>query len=207
MDHLAEQADGHKQRVAGCVPVVLLAAGEGRRLGQCKPLLRMGEHTLIEQAILKLRPLTSRLIVVLGYQSLRVRLRTRYQPHLWVANANLRQGQSSSLQAGLERVGPGKMGTLICPVDQPSVPIRHYHELIEAAAAHPGQPFATRVGATLMAPAYLPRSLWPAVLRLSGDQGARALLAEGSNALECDAAGDDIDTPADAVWQRMSLQF
>lgn len=179
------------------IPIVLLAAGEGRRLGQCKPLARVGGRSLLEQAIVRLRPLTSRLVVVLGYQHQRIRWRTRLQPHQWAINPHWSQGQSTSLQRGLYALPGNSVGALICLVDQPDIPALHYRDLLLTATREPGRTVATAAGGRLMAPAYLPRSLWPELYRLRGDQGARQILERDGRALRCDRAQHDIDTPHD----------
>lgn len=184
------------------IPIILLAAGRGRRLGQSKPLAELGGESLLERAILKLRPLTTRLIVVLGYQSLRVRLRCRARPHLWRVNTEWYLGQSSSIKVGLDSLGCCPKGVLICLVDQPAIPAQHYHALLSAAESASGESVATLANSRPMAPAYLPRRLWPQVRRLEGDEGARQILALGGYRVRCDQAGDDIDTYADLIRHR-----
>lgn len=184
------------------VPIILLAAGQGRRLGQCKPLAQVHGQTLLERSVLALRPLTSQLLVVLGYQALRVRLASHAQPHRWIVNGAWQEGQSGSLQAGLAGISGPAGGALICLVDQPAIPLQHYQELLRIVALTAGkQVVATQAGGRLMVPAYLPRALWPELFRLRGDQGARSILQRlgEPRALVCEAALDDLDTPADLV--------
>lgn len=188
----------------GSPAIILLAAGQGRRLGQCKPLAQLEGRPLIEHAISRLRPLSTELVVVLGSQALRVRLRCRVQPHRWVVNHDWREGQSASLQAGLRSLGAGVKGALVCLVDQPAVPTEHYAALLEQARLEPRRVAVTRAGGKSMVPAYLPRTLWPALFRLHGDQGAKAVLDDlgGPHVIDCGAALEDIDTPDDLERHR-----
>lgn len=187
--------------------IILLAAGQGRRLGQSKPLAQLEGRSLIEHAISRLRPLSTELVVVLGCQALRVRLRCRVQPHRWVVNHDWREGQSTSLQAGLRSLGAGGRGALVCLVDQPAVPTEHYAALMEQARLEPGRVAATHAGGKPMVPAYLPRALWPALFGLRGDQGAKAVLGDlgAPQIIDCEAALDDIDTPDDLERHRRRL--
>lgn len=195
------------QRPSGAAPVILLAAGEGRRLGQCKPLARLGDRSLIDHAIALLKPLTCELVVVIGYQALRVRAQCTLHPHRWLVNPDWAAGQASSLQAGLRSLGPAAMGALVCLVDQPGIGREHYQSLLRAAWAEPGQAVVTRARGVHMPPAYIPRALWEEVFRLRGDQGARTVLACCRRTVDCPAAADDIDTPADLQRHRAQLQF
>lgn len=187
------------------LPVIILAAGQGSRLGQCKPLARLGGSSLLEQSILGLKPLTGQLVVVLGAQWLRVRLRSRAQPHRWRVNMEWQKGQSTSLQAGLSALSGTARGALVCLVDQPAVPVHHYAQLLHRAAEFPAAVVATEANGRLMVPAYLPRELWGDVFRLRGDQGARSILSRLGKPLvvQCEAAAHDVDTAADLAWHRL----
>ena len=186
----------------GTIPVLILAAGEGRRLGRAKQTLRWGDETLLERVIRQMRALTPAVWVVAGARYPLVRYRTRVSPAGWIYNPRWRRGLASSLQCGLEAMDVRAAGVLVVLADQPLIPARHYAALYHAARDGAQAALATDAGAGLQVPAYLPRALWPAVAELRGDTGARRLLRRvGARALPCPEAAIDVDRWAD--WQRL----
>jgi CTP:molybdopterin cytidylyltransferase MocA len=102
-------------------------------------------------------------------------------------NQQWQEGMASSIRAGVN-AAPGADGILLMTCDQPAVTAAHLRTLIAAdrvcASAYSG-----RRGV----PAYFPAALFPDLLRLTGDTGARGLLQDAP-AIEL-AGGDlDVDT-------------
>ena len=145
-------------------------------------------------------------IVVLGAHALRLRalLRRDRAPARAVLNARWRDGLASSLQAGLRAAPARTEAVLILLVDQPSVDARALHRLIDAWRKRPALPAAARYAGHAGVPAILPRGVWPAVQRLRGDVGARALLRDAAQLTLVDTpeAAFDIDTPDDLARLR-----
>ena len=118
-----------------------------------------------------------------------------------IHNADFADGQSTSVHAGIRALGDDVGAALFLPVDQPFVPAWLLDALIDAwrdgarlaAAAIDGQPRG--------APAIFDRALWPDLLALIGDQGARPLLhryaAEVALVEVAAALLRDVDTPED----------
>ena len=184
------------------IPVAILAAGASRRLGTSKLLLRWQGLSLLERAIGQARALSSRVYVVAGSGYPLVRYRTAVHPGHWLYNPDWPGGMSTSLQLAVRRMPPDAEGLLVLLADQPRVPLGHLRSLYREACAAPRRTVATSVAGKAMVPAYLPRSLWPDLLGLRGDQGARGLLASvAPRLLFCDAAGKDVDTWDD--WRRL----
>src|SRR6516165_8199324 len=188
-------------RVAG----ILLAAGEGSRLGRPKALVELGGQTLAERGVTLLRDGgADPVLVVTGAAPVRVHgART-------VHNPDWRTGMGTSLAAGLralDEVGDGAGAAVIALADQPLVGPEAVRRLITAyhngasvaVAAYHGQP---------RNPVLIAREHWPAVLALAiGDAGARPFLRaypELVTLVECGDTGspDDVDTPADLARVR-----
>jgi nicotine blue oxidoreductase len=197
-------------RVAG----ILLAAGEGSRLGQPKALVELGGQTLAERGVRLLRDGgADPVLVVTGAVPVRVHgART-------VHNPDWRTGMGTSLAAGLRALGavaPGHESAVaasavgaavIALADQPLVGPEAVRRLITAyqdgapvaVAAYHGQP---------RNPVLVAREHWPAVLALAtGDTGARPFLRahpELVTLVECGDTGspDDVDTPEDLARVR-----
>jgi CTP:molybdopterin cytidylyltransferase MocA len=186
-------------RVAG----VLLAAGEGARLGRPKALVELGGRTLAERGVAMLRAGgTDPVLIVTGAVPVQVEgvAVTRV-----VVNPDWHTGMGSSLRAALADLTsgvPDAGAVVIALADQPLVGAESVGRLIAAY----------RDGATVAVAAYegrarnpvlIAREHWTAVAELAtGDSGARAFLRtrpELITLIECGDTGrpDDIDTPAD----------
>jgi nicotine blue oxidoreductase len=180
-------------RVAG----VLLAAGEGSRLGRPKALVEIAGKTLAERGVDLLKAGgADPVIVVTGAASVEL------PGAVVVHNPDWRTGMGSSLAAGL-RAAPGTAdAAVIALADQPLVGPEAVQRLIAAhrqgasvaVAAYEGRP---------RNPVLIARPHWPEVIEASaGDVGARVFLRAHPDlvtSVECGDTGrpDDIDTPED----------
>jgi CTP:molybdopterin cytidylyltransferase MocA len=195
-------------RFAHRLACVLLAAGESQRLGTPKQLVRRRMRSLILRAVDLASAVAAAqsVTIVLGAQALRLRalLRRNGAPARIVLNARWRDGLASSLQAGLTAVPDRAQAVLVLLVDQPNVDARALYRLIAAWRKRPVLPAAAWVGGRAGVPAILPRRFWPAVNRLHGDVGARALLREAAELTLVDMpeAAFDVDTPEDLARLR-----
>jgi CTP:molybdopterin cytidylyltransferase MocA len=180
-------------RVAG----ILLAAGQGKRLGQPKALVEFGGATLAERGVVLLRDGgAAPVVVVTGAVAVDL------PGVLTVDNPRWRSGMGSSLAAGLATVPGTCTAAVIALVDQPLIGPEAVRRLIAAhaagavlaVAAYDGQP---------RNPVLLAREYWTEVIdRATGDEGARPFLRahrELVTQVECGDTGrpDDVDTPAD----------
>ena len=175
---------------------VVLAAGMASRFGVPKFLLPAGEgHVLLtrvlEQALLVAE---GRVAAVLG----RASEVARYALERWlertvgagsrvvlVTNRRYRQGQSTSLKAGM-RALPSSSGVLVFLADMPVLEPERL-ELLQRAILQPGsQALAVTAGRQGQAhpPVYLSAKLFSEIDRLKGDQGARSILRAYRGQLE-----------------------
>jgi molybdenum cofactor cytidylyltransferase len=105
---------------------------------------------------------------------------------------------ASSIRAGIASLPEKAVSALILTVDQPSVDAALLRRLLAMASEDPARPVACAYGGTLGVPALLPRRLFPDLLALRGDRGAKAiLLRENATALPFPGAESDLDTPED----------
>jgi molybdenum cofactor cytidylyltransferase len=99
---------------------IILAAGESRRMGFPKALLRYREENFLDTLIGLFAPRCQPVIVVLGAHGDRIREHT-LRPATFAMNADYQRGQTSSMQCGLRAVPAGADSVLFTLVDHPAV--------------------------------------------------------------------------------------
>ncbi|HEY3269870.1 MAG TPA: nucleotidyltransferase family protein [Geothrix sp.] len=174
---------------------VILAAGEGRRMGGPKALLQLGAETLLHRAArTALAAGCGPVVAVIG----------DWNPDLdeldvqTIFNSAAAEGMASSLRLGIAALPPEAEAALLLTVDQPAVDVPLLRRLLALAAIDPERPAACAYAETLGIPAVLPRRLFPELMALRGDRGAKTiLLREEAAALPFPGGGADLDTPAD----------
>ena len=176
---------------------ILLAAGEGSRLGRPKALVRIDGQTLADRGVAMLRAGgAAPIVLVTGAVS------AEPLGALIVHNPDWRTGMGSSLAAGLTALPAVAPAAVIALADQPLVGPEAVRRLIAAyddgatvaVACYDGQP---------RNPVLIARAHWPEVIESSvGDTGARAFLRSRHDLVtlvECGDTGspDDVDTRED----------
>jgi CTP:molybdopterin cytidylyltransferase MocA len=181
---------------------VLLAAGEGRRLGVPKALVSFEGELLVQRGVRLLHEGGCDAVrVVLGARAPEVLERGALAAEV-VVNSSWAEGMATSLHAALAGHGPQVTAVLIALVDQPRVGPEAVRRLLTAHRSGSVAAVAT-YGGEPRNPVLLDRSLWPDVVGSStGDRGAREWLRAHHDIVvevPCDDTGspDDIDTPAD----------
>jgi molybdenum cofactor cytidylyltransferase len=99
---------------------LILAAGESRRMGSPKALLRYRDDTFLDRLAGLFAARCSPVIVVLGAEAERIRSNAHFAA-TYVVNPNYARGQTTSMQCGLRAVPPGADGVLFTLVDHPAV--------------------------------------------------------------------------------------
>ncbi|GAA1813967.1 nucleotidyltransferase family protein [Actinomadura chokoriensis] len=176
---------------------LLLAAGEGSRLGRPKATLELDGERLVDRGVRTLRDGgCSPVLVVAGAAQIEV------IGAVVVPNPGWRDGMGSSLRAGLAALPPACPAVVIALVDQPLVTPAAVARLIAAYGAGAGIAVAT-YGRARRNPVLLRAEHFAGVAEAAtGDQGARGYLRAHPDLVTpvpCDdvAAPDDIDTPGD----------
>ncbi|HZC42876.1 MAG TPA: nucleotidyltransferase family protein [Acidobacteriaceae bacterium] len=189
------------------VPAILLAAGASTRLGEPKQLLRLSVidgETLLDHAISQARAAgAAPIFVVLGAHAEEIILECEILDCIVVRNEAWEEGMASSLRIGIAAVlehAPAASGAMVLVCDQPSLRADHLLRLLDAHKADSNRIAASRYAGRTAVPAIFPRSLFPALLDLRGDQGARALLQQpgtGVHAIDFPEGELDVDSPED----------
>lgn len=190
--------------------IIVLAAGASQRLGPDRPkqLLPFRDTTLLAHAAgtaLAARIESGPVVVVLGHEAERMRAELSGLDVEVAVNAAWREGMGASVRCGVaavEKLWPGVKAVAIMTCDQPLVPPRVIRELAEIVVSGKSRIAACGYGGAVGVPAAFARRLFPSLLQLEGDRGARALLLarlEDVQVVPCPEAAVDIDTDADAA--------
>lgn len=183
------------------VAAVVLAAGEGRRLGGPKALAQLGGTSFLSRVASRFdRPDVASLVIVLGAGAERVTRETVLPANATlVVNERFRDGMLTSVWAGLDAAEAlGADAVLVHPVDNPLVAPATVSVVLQALAA--GAVIAVPShGGRRGHPAGFARPAWEALRAAPVAGGARAVLAERPDWVVHVPAGDDclvdIDTP------------
>ena len=122
-------------------------------------------------------------------------------PVRFVVNPTPEAGQGSSVSVGVRALPAGTTAVLIALGDQPGVPAEVIPALLEALKTSGKRIAAPRYADGLGNPVLFAATVFPELLALPGDRGARAVVLRDSSRLALVTIGSpmprDIDTPED----------
>ena len=162
-------------KVAG----IVLAAGEGSRMGRTKQLLPFRGKTVLECVVdSALASSLQRVVVVLGHQSDALLPLLNKREVTVALNPDYRMGQSSSLKAGLRALREDTEAVLFMLGDQPLLTPGIIDRILAAHAASPSPIVIPVFGGRRGNPVLFARETFPRIESLTEDCGARPLFAE-----------------------------
>lgn len=196
----------------GDTPVagIILAAGMSTRLGRPKQLLPLGGQTVLWwTARHALDSCLSSVLVVIGSEADRVRDALGSLPVRLVENPAYGTGQASSLRAGIAAL-PDEIGAAVMLLgDQPELDPAAIDAVI-ARWRETGAPVVMAAYRDRRAhPVLLARELFPELVKIGGDQGARAVIRRHQEHVA--TARIDGNAPADiddeAAYRRLLARW
>lgn len=194
------------------VSAILLAAGESRRMGSANKLLLPVSGVPLVRSVAEVlkASMVGELVVVLGHQATEVERALDGLVVRTVFNERFREGQMTSVHAGLEALSEEAAGIMVCLSDQPKLTVTDVDRLVRA--------FLDRTSGDVLVPTYRGRRGNPVVLSgsnrksiLNGRRnlGCRQLIEKNPDIVttvewDCDHVVADIDTPEE--FSEFSLQ-
>lgn len=188
---------------------LIFAAGGSRRLGRPKQLEPWGETNLLSHVVANTRLFgADEMWIVLGADIDRIIEETDLEDVGIIENPEWKEGLASSLRVGLDaltRLSRSDQALLVIG-DQPEISIDVVNELM-ASHSKAGYPVTVpKYRYSYGNPAVVDKSIWPRIMSLEGDEGARRLFQahpEWVNEVWFSELGPrDIDTETDVIEMR-----
>ena len=207
MGSLGVGNEGTESRVPW-VSVVLLAAGESKRMGQPKQLMPLGKSTILERAISNfMNSEAKQIIVVLGHRAEDMIGLVEGKPVAVVVNPAYRQGMGTSIATGLSLISDKAEGVMLALAEQPFIDCGTINQLIAAFGAQTKG---------IVIPLHKGRRGHPVIFAskykqelsgLTGDTGGRQIISRHPDdilevAVDCEGVITDIDT-----WDSYHLEL
>ena len=181
---------------------VVLAAGTGSRFGGTKQIVVVDGKPLAQHAVDALAEAgVDEIVVVTGHDAVRVAGALTLPPNARIVyNPAFREGQATSLAAALHALDDESEGAVVLMADQPGVGPEVVRSLVQRFLATRTQ-VVRAVYRDGPGPSLLSREIYGEAGHLSGDVGARELVASHPDWVEevsLDApAPRDVDRPDD----------
>jgi molybdenum cofactor cytidylyltransferase len=183
------------------IAAVVLAAGLARRMGRQKLLLEVQGSPIVRRAVEGVLPHVDDVVVVTGPADAAMPgalagLRVRF-----AVNPHPEHGQGTSIAIGVAALGIETTAALVVLGDQPALPSSVVPSLIEAFRGTGNDIVAPIYRGLQGTPVLFGRAVFPELIALSGDAGARSVVEREARRVERVAFDFamplDIDTPED----------
>lgn len=191
------------------IAALIIAGGGSARLGRPKQLVDWGGRPLLEHVIRMAwgwEP--SSMTVVLGAYAEQILEEVDFGDADVVINPEWEEGMASSLRAGLDALSrtAHAQAALLALGDQPSISDEIVARVMSVYRSASRPAVVPKYRYTRGHPVLIDRSLWPRLMSLEGDQGARSLLQAHPDWVEevwvDQLPPRDVDTAADVTELR-----
>ena len=184
--------------------IVLLAAGSSSRLGRPKQLLKYNNHTLLQHSLqIAIESNATRYVVVLGAHAESIKEEIDHQNIHIAVNLNWQEGMASSIHCGIKamaEIDPSVEGIIIMVCDQPHTSAILLNKLFDTYQQTNKEIVASGYENIIGTPVFFHKNLFPELLQLTGDKGARNLIRQYADKVEVVPFPEgkiDIDTEQD----------
>lgn len=184
------------------ITLMVLAAGESRRMGSPKQLLPIGDMPMIEWQLRKWMNVDiANRIVVLGAYSEKIGVKVVGFEK--VINDDWHLGMGSSIKKGLQYISDNQPATeaiLIVLLDQVEISSDHLNQLLLKYFNHPDKIIAAQSVEIIGPPAIFPKIFFPLLASIGDRYGARKLIEAAAKDVlpfELTESAIDLDTQED----------
>ena len=193
----------HQYKIDNCA-VVIIAAGESKRLGSPKQLLLLDKDSMLNRLIKMVQKAVDfPVYLVLGANAEKIKAQLPNTNLNIVENNEWQEGMGSSIQIGVQAVIDSANkhdGVLILVCDQPYLSEAAIKDLITLQATKQSAIAASFYANIAGTPALFHQSVFADLLTLKGEQGAKRIIQERDQELaklQFEKGVLDIDTPED----------
>lgn len=178
----------------GAAAAIILAAGLSSRMGDFKPMLRLGKYTLVEHCAHAFREAgVDNIVLVTGHNADQLSAHGKELDLRIVVNRDYRSGMFSSVQAGVGDLPASTKGFFMLPVDIPLIRPATLKLLLNRFLPDHDEVLIPCFFGEQGHPPLIAGSLIPKIQKYDGSGGLQALLANhGSRKI--------------AVWDRFTLR-
>jgi molybdenum cofactor cytidylyltransferase len=186
------------------IGVIILAAGASSRFGSPKQLLNYAGKTLLQHTVqVAIDSVARPVILVLGANEELIKTTIQNTGVDKVINKEWKEGMASSVRCGIKQllqIDPLTTGAVIMLCDQPYVNAALVNDLVAAHEKNTKRIVASSYSGTLGAPTFFHKNIFPELLQLKGDVGAKAIIRQHVNDVDVvvfPKGNVDIDTVSD----------
>lgn len=187
----------------GEIAAIILAAGRSSRMGAHKLLLPLNGAPLLAWSLAAASASDARpVILALGRDAAMVADALPAGRYTTLINPRYAEGMGVTLAQAVGSLAPEVIGAVILLGDQPFMPTSTIQATLAAARAQPDRIIMGERDGRRGHPVYLPRRVFARVKALSGDEGARAIIAQEGDEITLVHIADahaqfDVDTLQD----------
>lgn len=189
------------------IAVLILAAGESKRMGEPKQLLPWKETTLLGHTISIARSVTPNVFIVLGANYEKISKSKGLENAKVVFNAKYKSGQGSSLSVGIEYLDNQEQqfeGVLVLLCDQPLITSNYLKNLLVTFSETKKGIVATKYNNKAGVPAIFQNKYFDKLKNIVGDKGAKTIIGENTyDVYLFDAQGQELDVDTKEEYERL----
>jgi molybdenum cofactor cytidylyltransferase len=203
------------RKIENDIGIVLLAAGKSSRLGRPKQLLLYHQQTLLQHCFqIASASQAQSIVIVLGSDADDIKEKLNGISADAVVNPDWEEGMASSIRFGINYLlGANQQleGVVLMVCDQPFVTSSLINNLIQSYRRS-GKPIVVSgYDNTFGPPVFFHKSLFPELLQLTGDVGAKAVIKQHADEVAVVSfphGSMDIDTEADYEnFQKVRVRY
>jgi len=189
--------------------IIILAAGSSSRLGTAKQLLPYAGTTLLQHCLqTAIASSANPIVVVLGAHANAIQENIKNTTAHVMINEEWQEGMASSIRCGIQalsKINPNVEGVILVVCDQPFVSTSLLNNLMITHQNTRKPIVACSYENTFGPPVFFHKSIFPELLLLKGDKGAKNIVKQHAGEMEAilfPEGNIDIDTADD--YQRLS---